>query len=290
MLYIIANPLACGEKGKETAVLIEKELNRKNIPHILEYTQYRGHALELARKAAHSEARAIVALGGDGTFFEVLNGITGSQKPLGLISAGRGNDFIRSAVIPSDPIKALDVILAGRTRLIDCLSINGKRCLNITGTGLDVDILMRADKYRSRLKGSFSYYLALIVSLAVFPFRKFTFSADGGETRTENAMMVSLANGRMCGGGLKVAPQALLDDQYIDFVVIKKFPRIKLPFLLAKFLKGKVLELDCVELHRCKSVRLSVEPALPLNVDGELLDALPLEAQIIPQAITIFTP
>ena len=93
MLHIIANPLSGGGKGKETAVLIENELNRRKILHILEYTQYRGHALELARRAALSDAEAIVALGGDGTFFEVLNGMAGIDKPLGLISAGRGNDF-----------------------------------------------------------------------------------------------------------------------------------------------------------------------------------------------------
>ena len=101
---------------------------------------------------------------------------------------------------------------------------------------------------------------------------------------------VSLANGRTCGGGLPVAPEALLDDQYIDFVIIKKCPRIKLPFLFIKLLKGKLLELENVELHRCKKLELNVEPALPLNIDGELLDALPLEAQIVPQAISIFTP
>lgn len=290
MLYIIANPLSGGGKGKETAVLIEKELNRRNVPHILKYTEYRGHAVELARQAALSEAEAIAALGGDGTFFEVINGITDTDKPLGLISAGTGNDFIRSALISSDPLKALDIILSGKTRRIDCINVNGTRCLNVAGTGLDVDILMRANKYRSRFKGGLSYYLALFVSLATFPFRRFTFIADGGEERVEEAVMVSLANGRTCGGGLKVAPEALLDDQYIDFVIIKRCPRIKIPFLLAKFLKGKLLELKNVELHRCKTLKLNVEPSLPINVDGELLNTLPLEAQIIPQAISIFTP
>ena len=78
--------------------------------------------------------------------------------------------------------------------------------------------------------------------------------------------------------------------QCADFVIIKKCSRIKLPFLFIRFLKGRLLELKNVELHRCKKIQLNVEPALPVNVDGELLDALPLEAQIIPQAITIFTP
>ena len=290
MLHIIANPLSGGGKGKETAVLIENELNRRKILHILEYTQYRGHALELARRAALSDAEAIVALGGDGTFFEVLNGMAGIDKPLGLISAGRGNDFIRSASISPEPIKALETILSGNTRRIDCININGTRCLNVAGTGLDVDILMRANKYKARLKGGFSYYLALIVSLMVFPFRRFAFIPDDGEKRVEEGLMVSLANGRSCGGGLKVAPEAALDDQYIDFVIIKKCSRIKLPFLFIRFLKGRLLELKNVELHCCKKIQLNVEPALPVNVDGELLDALPLEAQIIPQAITIFTP
>ena len=222
MLHIIANPLSGGGKGKETAVLIENELNRRKILHILEYTQYRGHALELARRAALSDAEAIVALGGDGTFFEVLNGMAGIDKPLGLISAGRGNDFIRSAAISPEPIKALETILSGNTRRIDCININGTRCLNVAGTGLDVDILMRANKYKARLKGGFSYYLALIVSLMVFPFRRFAFIPDDGEKRVEEGLMVSLANGRSCGGGLKVAPEAALDDQYIDFVIIKK--------------------------------------------------------------------
>lgn len=290
MLYIIANPLSGGGKGKETAALIEKELTGRNIRYTLEYTQRPGHAVELARDAARSEAEAIIALGGDGTFYEVINGMEDTDKPLGLISAGTGNDFIRSAAISSDPLKALDIILSGNIRKIDCMSINGKRCLNVTGTGLDVEILMRANRYRARFKSSLSYYLALVVTLMVFPFRRFTFSVDGGEQRTETAMMVSLANGRTCGGGLPVAPKASLDDEYIDFVIIKKFPRIKIPYLLTKFLKGKLFELKYAELHRCKKVELTVEPSLPINIDGELLNTLPINAQIIPHAISIFTP
>lgn len=292
MLYIIANPLAGGGAGEKNTGLIEQELQNRGCGYKMFRTMYAGHATALAEEASKDpECTAIVALGGDGTFNEVLNGMGDCQKPLGFISAGTGNDFIRAAQIPKDPIKALDIILKGNMQQIDYLLINDRRCINITGTGLDVEILQEAMRLRKRIKGKLSYYVALVKTLITFSFRKYTVSIDGEAPITEEAMMISIANGRMCGGGLPVAPEAQIDDGLIDFILIRKLPKYKIPFLFIKFLKGKLLTLKPVFFRRCKTLEvLKVEPSLVLNMDGELVDMMPFKARICQKVLTIFAP
>ena len=291
-IIVIANPLSGGGAGEACAEAVAEELQKQQVSFQIRKTEYAGHAIVLAREAASEEGcTAVVALGGDGTFQEVVTGLGDAPIPIGFIAAGTGNDFIRTVGIPKDPLQALQVILQGNTRKVDVLACGGGyRCLNIAGTGLDVELLMRSNRYRKRVKGSLSYYLALIVTLFTFSFRDFTISVDGGEEREVRAMMVSVANGRYCGGGLPVAPEAACDDGLIDLVLIRKLPRIVLPYMLIRFLKGKLLTIRYVDHLRCKQVRVDVKQPLPFNVDGELIEGLPFTAEVLHDAITVFCP
>ena len=289
MLYIIINPFSGKDKGKKVLLEVEEILKSRSVEYKVLCSEYSGHAVALASICANDETCTCVAvIGGDGTFNEVINGFYPCQKPIGFIPAGTGNDFVRTIGIPKDTAKALDIILKGKTVMGDIIKHDKGYCLNLLGTGFDVEILLRANKYRKIFKGAMSYYLALLVTLLVFKNRTFTFSIDNGQKRSEKGLILAFANGIYCGGGLPVCPSSDATDGKCNFVLIKKVNRLKLPYLFAKFLKGKVLELNCVESCFCDSITLEVSPYLPLNNDGELMDFTSLTARIIPKAINMF--
>ena len=289
MMMIIANPLSGGGTGEKYASAVEAALQEKGVLFSLKRTQYRGHAVKLAQEAAEQGCEAVVALGGDGTFQEVVTGLGSCKATVGFIAAGTGNDFIRTVGLPKDPLEALEVILQGNTCGLDLLECgDGNRCLNIAGTGLDVELLMRSIRYRKHVKSSLSYYLSLIVTLFSFSFRDFTVRVDGGEEKQFCAMMISAANGRYCGGGLPVAPEALCNDGKIDLIIIRKLPRILLPYLFVRFLKGELLSLRYAQCIRCEQVEINMKQPLPFNVDGELIDGLPFTARVLPNAVRMF--
>lgn len=290
MIRIIANPHSGGGKGEEATKAVCALLEAKQIPFTCHRSEYAGHSIVLARELSQqADTSALVALGGDGTFNEVLNGMQ-ADLPLGLIGAGTGNDFLRAVQISSNPQEALEIILAGKQKRIDCLDVSGRKCLNIVGTGLDVEILMRANKLRKHIKGALSYYMALIHTLLFFSFRKAKVEYEGNTIET-SCMMVSLANGRYCGGGLPVTPLAQVDDGLLDITLIHKFPRYKLPFLLGMFFKSKIYDIiQYVQHIRCREATVTVTPCLPLNLDGELVSTMPFTVRVLPASLTLFVP
>ncbi len=288
MLYIIANLFSGKDKGKKVLTQVEEILKSKGVEYKVLVSEYPSHSKELGKICAEDSSCTFVAvIGGDGTFNEVLNGFYPCQKPIGFIPAGTGNDFVRAAGIPKNVEQDIDIILNRKTVKGDIITHDDGYCLNLMGTGFDVEILMRANKYRKFLKGALSYYLALIVTLIIFKNRKFTFSTDGGELREEKGLILAFANGNYCGGGLPVSPASDISDGKCNFVLIKKVNRLKLPYLFVKFLKGKLLEIKCVESFACNSISMKVEPYLPLNCDGELLEFTTLNARVIPGAINL---
>ena len=148
MIHFIINPKAKRGKIGKKVVVLEKLLHDKNIEYAIHYTTARGVATDLAREFSKEPNSTVVAMGGDGTINEVLNGINVDNAKLGIIPCGSGNDFISAAKIPTNPEKALDLILNGEAKKTDFMTCGGVRGLNIIGTGIDVDILIRCRKYK----------------------------------------------------------------------------------------------------------------------------------------------
>lgn len=287
MLYFIVNELSGKGAGKIAAEKIRERLD--GTEYVMARTEYHAHAIELAKEfSAKSDCSGVIAVGGDGTFSEVLNGLDLSV-PLGVISSGSGNDFMRTFFPESDIDSQLNVILSGKIRKIDFLEINGKRSLNVAGTGFDVDILLREKKFHKFLRGSLSYFAALITTLFTMKFRTFDISVDGKTNIKEECLLLTAANGRYFGGGLPVSLESSLDDGVIDLVLIKRMPRIKVPGMLIKFLKGKIGEVTkYVDIYHCKQIECSVMPKVDIQLDGELFDIPHFVCRLKEKALRIF--
>ncbi len=273
MLYFIVNELSGKGKGKEVAEKLKAILKEKKIEYKMYITEHYAHAIELAKELSKKlDCSGLVAVGGDGTFNEVLNGMD-TNVPLGLISSGSGNDFMRSFAPETTAEEQLDIILAGKVRCIDFIEVNDKRSLNVAGTGFDVDILLREKKFRKILSGSLSYFASLIVTLFCMKFRNFKITVDDNTQIETPCLLMAIANGKYFGGGLPVSVSSRVDDGILDLVFVKKMPRINIPGMLVKFLKGRISEVTkYVSTYQCKKVECEVSPTVAIQLDGELHD------------------
>jgi YegS/Rv2252/BmrU family lipid kinase len=289
MLYFIVNKLSGKGKGAETAQKIIERLNALGVQFKMECTLEKEHATILAQEFSKKEDCAgIIAVGGDGTFSEVLNGID-TSIPVGFISSGSGNDFFRTFASESSFDDQLDAVLGGKTRQIDYIQIDKERCLNVAGTGFDVDILLLERKLRKFLSGSFCYYAALIITLFTLQFRKFTMKIDNKIQIDEDCLIMSIANGKYFGGGMPISLESSLDDGLMELVLVKKLPFYHIPGVLIKFMKGRLKEdKRYVDVYHCTSVECSVKPEVNMQTDGEIHFMPSFKAELVKGGLKVF--
>lgn len=289
MLYFIVNALSGKGKGKETAQKIKDILIKKKIEFQLIFTEAKKHAITLAKELSKKDdCSGIIAVGGDGTFSEVLNGID-TRVPLGFVSSGSGNDFMRTFAPEKNLEEQLQPIIENKTKKIDYIEVNDHRSLNVAGTGFDVDILLREEKVRKVLKGSLSYYTALIMTLFTMKFRNFEITIDDDIKINEPCLIMAMANGRYFGGGMPISLDSSIDDGFMDLTIVKKVPFYAIPRLLVRFMKGTLKKsTKYVTVYHCTKVEGKVTPQVKINLDGELFDMPDFTAVLKKNELTVF--
>ena len=252
------------------------------IEYALHITRYKGHGAEIARELSNAEKGAnIIAIGGDGTFHEVINGIENFDNvTVGFIPCGRGNDFARTAGFKKKPVEALKDILRGEITYFDYIQVGNKRCLNVAGTGMDVDVLLRVDGSSKKL----TYLKSLLSCLIKFKPYKIKVTLNG-EVKEYNCLMAGVCNGRAIGGNMKICPVAEIDDGLLDLVLIT-MPNDKIAPLIPKFLAGKHLKEYWTVHTKCESVLVECEK--PVQLDGEIYEGLALDCKIVKKGIKTF--
>lgn len=269
MLTFIVNPAAGNGAALKYEKLLIKEMVRQGRAYRFLHTITPGHATELAREAARSEGcEGVVAVGGDGTAFEVACGLMNTGVPLGIIPGGTGNDFIKSVGIPKDPIKSLALILNGKARPVDVGGLNERLFLNVCGTGFDVTVLDYTESAKKYCRGILPYLIGLVRAIRHYKPVHLRFTADG-VTEERDVLFCSVANGRFFGGGIPICPDAAADDGFFDLVVVENRPRWVIPFYIPGLLMGRVLKFRITTHRRCTTAAI-VSPGMRLNMDGEV--------------------
>lgn len=281
MLNIIANVKSGKGRGLKNIKKIAKYCLFHNIPYALYLTNKKGHATELASSLTKNGG-TIVALGGDGTFHEVLNGIVDMENTvLGFIPSGRGNDFARSLGASLNPIEALEDILRGEVENIDYIQAGQKRCLNVGGTGLDVEVLRHVEGKTNKI----TYLVSLLDCLKNFESYKIKITLNG-ETKEHDCIIAGVCNGRAFGGNIPLAPKADIKDGKLDLVVIDMPASGKVFPLVPKFLKGRHLEFDITHYTQCDEVLIESEASVEL--DGEIYDDITLDCKLVKGGLKTF--
>lgn len=287
MLTFIVNPAAGNGYALKIEQQIQAEITRRNLTCSFVHTDRPGHATELARSAADtSECTGVIAIGGDGTAYEVACGLMNSGVPMGIIPAGTGNDFIKTVSIPKKPLEALEFILTHKPRPVDVGGLNDRLFLNVCGTGFDVTVLdytLAAKKY---CRGLLPYLIGLIRGIAHYKPVHVRFTVDG-HTEEREVLICSIANGRYFGGGIAICPEATADDGLLDLVIAEHQPRWKLPFLVPTLLMGGIDKFSFTTHKRCKTVELYSE-GMRLNADGEVSNIDQAKFSVLQGALTLF--
>lgn len=289
MYTLILNPTAGQGTASENLVQVESVLKRRGIAYCVQRAATSADSTRIAREAVSAHSDGVIAVGGDGSIFAVINGMAGSDVPLIFVPCGTGNDFARCLKLPKDPIQALELQLDTPVNRIDVGKMNDIYFLNISGTGFDVDVLREAEKYKERRKGLLPYLLGLIDAFKRYRPTVARVSIDDEAEREMRFAILSVGNGRYFGGGMKACPDAIVNDGYFDLVIVDPVKKYLVPVLLAFYIKGKHVSMGLGKLHRCK--KLSVRRKnMTINLDGELIDADEAVYQILPQGLCVRVP
>lgn len=267
----IVNPAAGG--GKRLACLsdIQAVCRANKIKFEITLTKAPKHATELARRAA-ARYEVVVAVGGDGTVNEVVNGLVGSQAALGILPIGSGNDFSREVGLTKDIKKDLTKLIHDRVMAVDVGCVNGAHYfINAFGVGFDGEVAARVRTFMRFSRGFPAYLLAVVRTLATFQFPELTLTIDRHAPIRKRVLFVSVANGTTYGGGFRVAPEAKIDDGFFTVCQVDKTGKWYALRQIPKFMKGRHLGLPAVHMFTGQTVVIEAEQPLQAQIDGELL-------------------
>lgn len=252
-----------------------------------------GSAVGQARELAERGCSIVAAFGGDGTVSQVMNGLLGSDSALAVIPGGTGNDFARTLGLGTDLHLALDALARGFRRRVDVGSWRrgdqSGAFLNVSGLGFDAEVADRINRGYRHVRGSLAYFMAILATLRSFRPRLLQGIVDGEPFET-HAMLCALANAQSYGGGLRIAPQASLDDGLLDLVIVGEFGTLELLRNYRGLRRGTHVGHPNVTCRRFRSLVIESEPASPLLVDGELLPPGRAEIEVLPKAIEVASP
>ena len=279
--HIIANPIAGKNKFCKNLHKVEAYLNEKGVAFETHISKARQDATEIVKNLCEEGVTDFIVVGGDGTMNEVLNGLVNPVDcRVGLIPSGTGNDFAEKVGIPFDVEEACDLILNGETKSTDYIEVNGIRCMNVAGLGIDVDVLERCQK--GKMKGKPKYVLSLLQSL--FTFKGYQVEIEcNGETETREVLIAAVCNGSQFGGGIQICPTAEVDDGKLDAIIVDSIGGpIKIALAFVELMKGRVLEYPLTKHLRCDSIRFTPKKptACPVQLDGELYQNLEFNAKV----------
>ncbi len=289
MLTFIVNPMAGNGRTKDIMKNLSTILERKGIKYETVYTKAPGHATTLAKEISEGETKAIAIVGGDGTVSEAINGLLDTEKPIGIIPGGTGNDFVTSLGVPLHPEKALDIILDGFTDDFDIGMANDRAFVNVAGMGFDVEVIKCNRITRKYLRGLTAYALAVII--AIFSAKKKSICIRANDFKLDrDILLLAVANNGRYGGGMRIAPGASIHDDLLDVVIIKWVPKWQIPIILPKVIKGTHMDMDIIEHFKANSVDIDADSENVLNLDGELRSSTPANFRIAPRKLRFFTP
>ncbi|MGN6663175.1 MAG: diacylglycerol/lipid kinase family protein [Solirubrobacterales bacterium] len=286
-LTLLVNPSSAGGRSLKLLPRIEAALDARRAVFRVERTRSLGHGAELALAAAEL-GEVPVVVGGDGLLGAVGGAMAGSDVPLGLVPAGRGNDLARALGIPAEPEAAVAAVLDGRSRRIDVGEANGKRFLGIASVGFDSECNRLANETRF-LRGNLVYAYSMPRTLIGWRSARFTLAA-GEERKRLTGYFVAVANNSVYGGGMWIAPEAEIDDGLFDVVAIEEVGKLRFLWGLRDVLKGTHLDKEEVSVFRAPRLQIDASRPFPVYADGDHLTDLPVSLRVLPRALSILVP
>ncbi|MFF7215116.1 YegS/Rv2252/BmrU family lipid kinase [Streptomyces sp. NPDC008238] len=285
----VVNPTAGGSTGAAALLPVAKLLREAGAELETAYSDSLRHAQDLARRAGE-RGHVVLAVGGDGIVGGIGGALSGTGTVLGLVPAGRGNDFARALGLPSGPAELARVLLRNEPRAVDTIEVESAvhdRTVVLGSVYAGVDAVANHHANTARLlRGPASYYAGGLRAVAGWRAAAYRVTVDG-VVHERRGYTVVAANSGYYGSGRAIAPAARVDDGLLDVVMIHDAPRRLFFALMNELRTGAHVERPEVEIVRGKEIRIEADRAVPYGADGEVEAALPVTARILPGALRV---
>ncbi|MBA2416172.1 MAG: YegS/Rv2252/BmrU family lipid kinase, partial [Geodermatophilaceae bacterium] len=270
---LLANAGAGGGRAADVVEAVERRLREHGCAVRRRTAGSADEATQLTRGIA-GEADVLAVVGGDGTVHSALPAVAGTATALGLIPAGSGNDLAAALGVPTDPLAAADLVATGNVRSVDLAQAGDRWWATVLCAGFDSAVAARANRMRWPA-GHRRYDMALLAELARLRPHRFTLTLDGNAVPVE-ATLVAVGNTPQYGGGMRICPDAVVDDGLLDVTVVGRVSRRELLRVAPRLRTGDHLDHPAVSRHRVSALRLDA-PGVTAYADGEPVGALPLD-------------
>lgn len=300
-IVAIVNPKA--GKGRTAQVWAQVQTHLAKSVETLT-TSSPGHAIELTADALRRGARTIIAVGGDGTINEVVNGFFDGERAiapdaaLGIIPHGTGSDLRRILHLPADGKEAAEVVARAAARPLDVMrvrymthsgAIAYRYSINVTSFGMGGAVAARANRSSKPFGGKVAFLIATLVTTLGFSGSQVQLRLDDSKNLETRITNVAVGNGQFHGSGMWVCPRASLDDGMLDVTIIHHLSLFEILRDLPTLYNGKIYSHPKVEFHRVTHLEANASEAVLIEIDGEPLGRLPLDISICPKALHVLT-
>ena len=290
-VLLIANPKSGILSYEDSLNDVISIFKKYDIEYTLSKTEYAGHAVDLVKKTDLNQYDSVCAMGGDGTLFEVLNGmLTRSENeriPISIIPSGTGNSFMKTVGI-ENVVDAVGKISKNEPKKLDMMrAVCGENIyysLNLIGWGMATDISVLAEKLR--FFGGQRYNIASVFEIIKNKRRDSKLIVDGKERDGAFSFIIA-CNTKYVGKDMKMAPKAKIDDGEIDLIIVKKTSSFTLFSVFPKLFDGSHIDHNACEYVHCKSFSIQPNELGSLNIDGEIIGSTPVSVNVVKNGIEL---
>ena len=289
-VHLVFNPMADRGRAEARRRSISSFLERqREIEPVWHVTREPGHAHRIVEGLP--EDVLVAAVGGDGTVHEVAAACIDTGRVMGVLPVGSGNCYVQALGVGTNLERALEILLRGKTRVVDAGEVNGVRFNDGLGIGFDAEVAaLVADA--PRYFGGFGRYLwSVLRLLPSFHCREVTLKLDDRDVVESKTVLVAVALGTTYGGRFKLAPASRLDDGLFDVIWSEELGRAESAKLIPAVLRGSHLKHPRINFARAREVEIRFTEAAPAHVEGELLaPAHTFRARVLPEALQVVGP
>lgn len=287
-ISLIINPAAGQRRIQKHLSEIQTRLEAAGFSLTIYLTEKEGQAKELALCATEEGSQAVIAVGGDGTVSEVINGIAEKKVKFGLIPAGTADVFAHEMEIPTHRfLKACDIIIQGKTKKIDLGKANGRYFVLMVGVGFDAQVISEVRPEIKRLLKDAAYPLTGIKTLLTYKPSLIRVELD---SRVIQGYFVVIGNARYYAGRFSVAKEAQINDGLLDVCIFTGKTAASFVKYVKNVIVGTHLKLSDVKYCRAKKIAVTSDEPVFVQADGEVIGKTPMKLLVLPQALEVLVP
>jgi YegS/Rv2252/BmrU family lipid kinase len=299
---VIVNPKAGSGRGLKDWPVISNQMYNRGLHFTCVFTEHKYHAIELTVKAVTDGYRNIVAIGGDGTIHEVVNGlfiqkvVPTTDVCLAVIPTGTGNDWIRMYGISKTYSEAVESLVQKKTVLQDVGKVDfyetrvehTRYMANVAGLGYDAVVNLKYNNLKDEGKyGKWLYLRSTFNTFINFSSKHFEIVADGEPFYSGLVFSGAVGIGRFNGGGMQQTPNAAVDDGLMDLTIIKKMSKYKVLRNFRLLFSGSIYQIPKVIFKQCREIEIKTDPETRIEIDGEAVGTSPFKFSLVPKSIKV---